>query len=349
MALPPLDELMLKGTHNSYSCEGGAPPRMNHPPEKQIDDFGAWHLELDFSIVDEGGKLAAVVGHDRPGDDTCWGYYLADFVERIRRARALEYRPVFVCLEVEKWRRSWRRPWRRPADSAFGYDEKLALGLSTFREVCGSDFVLLEDLLVERNLAWPSILDLAGKIVFHEPNKLSADGRSVGMRGTWAGRCTSAAEVERSIADGFRAFRLDQYQADWTFDYGVPPNPIVVDPEAPAETVVDDSEGEQWRCGAETSHGQVVGQHGTYRFPYRTLAQAIERARGVTSATGGVRDPRRAGHGWTVLLRPGHYDEAAIDLDIPLTLLVDDRYPGEVTFGEANAHLRDVIERAALD
>jgi hypothetical protein len=151
------------------------------------------------------------------------------------------------------------------------------------------------------------------------------------MQGTWAGRFVRPREVEYTIETGMpilprawpseggtRIPRLDQYQADWTFDYGVPPNPIVVDADAPETTRVDDAEGGRWRFGDERSHGQVVGRHGTWRFPYRTLAEAVQRAQGVTSITNGEPDPRRAGVGWTVLLGPSAHHESQTSVDFSL-------------------------------
>ena len=153
------------------------------------------------------------------------------------------------------------------------------------------------------------------------------------MKGTWAGRFVRPLEVEYTIETGVpilprawaceggtRIPRLDQYQADWTFDYGVPPNPIVVDADAPEWTRVDDAEGGRWRFAEERSHGQVVGRHGTWRFPYRTLEEAVERARGITPITNGEPDPRRAGVGWTVLLRPSAHHEAERAVELPLRI-----------------------------
>jgi len=58
---------------------------MNHPPQVQIDNFGVWALELDFSIQIENGQPRAVVGHDGPDDEvTCWGRHLTDFLFMIR-------------------------------------------------------------------------------------------------------------------------------------------------------------------------------------------------------------------------------------------------------------------------
>jgi len=64
-AAPPIDQLVLKGTHNSYQCEGDCditptcsspdpsicnidPPWVDHSLRVQIDDFWGWAVELDF-------------------------------------------------------------------------------------------------------------------------------------------------------------------------------------------------------------------------------------------------------------------------------------------------------------
>src|SRR5882672_7848027 len=103
-----IDQLLVfKGTHNSYACrtECGVfsctqdPPIMNHPPQVQIDNFGVWALELDFSIQIENSHPRAVVGHDGPDDEVpCSGRHLTDFLVMIRDATAIKraYRPVFI-------------------------------------------------------------------------------------------------------------------------------------------------------------------------------------------------------------------------------------------------------------
>src|SRR6187397_1947053 len=70
-AAPTLDQLILKGTHNSYSCLGGDSPSMFHPPAAQVDDFGVWALEFDIGAIPEEGGSAIAIGHDRVGDATC--------------------------------------------------------------------------------------------------------------------------------------------------------------------------------------------------------------------------------------------------------------------------------------
>jgi hypothetical protein len=335
-----IDELIFKGTHNSYSCTRARPLCVNHPPDTQIDDFGVWSLEIDYSFDIHHGGPVPVVGHDRPRQGACWAHSLEDYLRLVVSARALAFRPVFVCFDVKRWKRPWPQFWRPPVDRAFGFEEKWNAGLDALRTVCAGSFELLEDWLRERD-RWPLPAELAGKVVLYEPNKRLPDGRPSGLRGTHAAHCVTPAQVEAAIetgqplerngsvcAGGARALRLDQYQADWTFDYGVPPNPLVVDPEAPAHSTVDDAVGKRWRCPGETSHGQTVGQHGTYRFPYRTVEQAVERARGITPATGGVPDARRAGLGWTVLVRGGSLVEAEFDSGVPLQLRIERSTPG---------------------
>src|SRR5262249_28809926 len=129
------------------------------------------------------------------------------------------------------------------------------------------------------------------------------------------------------IISGFRGiFKLDQYQSDWTFEFGVPPNPIWVESTATPPWTVLDVEGDEWGpCEADRPDppdvwkGQIVHEQGTARFPFRTLAGAVARAEVRTPNTRGQPDPRRAGVGWTVLIAPGRYREA-VRIDMPLTL-----------------------------
>lgn len=310
-----IDQLILKGTHNSYACGLRRPACVNHPPDQQIDDFGVWSLELDFSLEQHGGGPVPVIGHSGPGHGACGAYFLSDYVDIILRARALQFRPIFVYLEVKRWKRPWRRPWQPPADGAYGFQEKWEAGLDVFRRTCQDRLVLLDRWILEQG-RWPNPRELAGKVVLYEPNRQASDGSLLGLRGTHAGRYVTPDAVEAAISTGLplqrdgavcnggaRALRLNQYQADWTFDYGVPPNPLVVDPRAASETEIRDPQNWASRCRPEVSPGERVGEKGTYRFPFTSLERAVERARGITSATGGQPDPRRAGQGWTVLVK----------------------------------------------
>ena len=309
-----VQDLIFKGTHNSYWC-GPARSGRKHSPQEQIDDFGVWSLELDFSLEFHGGGPAPVIGHNGPGDRSCWAYFLSDYVQLILQARALQYRPVFIYLEVKRWKKSWHRAWQPAADAAFRFEEKWEAALDALRRACPERLVLLDQWIVEHG-RWPFPLELAGKVVLYEPNRRLSDGTLVGLRGTHAAHRVTPELVKLAIEKGIplerdgasceggaRALRLDQYQADWTFAYGVPPNPIVVDPTAEALPFAAESIGKPGREGERAPGWHEVGEHGTYRFPYRSLDKALERARGITPATKGIPDPRRAGQGWTILVR----------------------------------------------
>jgi len=356
--LPTIDTLIFKGTHNSYSCRGEGdldPPCMNHPPNKQIDEFGVWSVELDFSVVSENGVLTPVVGHDHAGHATCYGsgfpgwpgtYHLADFLDAIRNTTALKYRPVFIYFDI------------KTGDGAWGvgdYHSKLSSGIATVREVFQGNVIVLEDYRRQHGGGYPTLPEIVGKVVLFFPSPEfprpdipnSPEGTLVS---TSADKCISSQAVEHSMQTGaplegggnagpggYRVFRLDQYQADWTFEYGVPPNPLVVDVTVQPPWTVTDSEGDEWNCTSplvETQgdvwKGEIVHEHGTFRFPYKTVSRAITRAEGTTAH--GVQDAKRAGHGWTVLLRPGHYPET-LTIAIPLTLKKDDRFAGTVVIG----------------
>jgi hypothetical protein len=132
-------------------------------------------------------------------------------------------------------------------------------------------------------------------------------------------------------------FRLDQYQADWTFNYAVPPNPLVVDLRSESPRRVSDAEGDNWFCGdpfdplSERGQFQVIQQpHGTYDFPYKVVQDAVDRAKGITPGRGP--DNRRSGMGWTILIRPGRYPES-LRIDIRVILKRDDRFSGPVVLG----------------
>jgi hypothetical protein len=153
------------------------------------------------------------------------------------------------------------------------------------------------------------------------------------LQGVAEDHCTDYNVVSNSIAGGRRVPRLDQYQGDWTFDYAVPPNPLVVDSSAPLSWAVSDSVGDDWSCGnGDRSSGQIVTNHGTCKFPYKTVTAAVNRAQGSVPE-----DPypnaARAGYGWTLLLRPGNYAEG-LSINIPLTLKKDSQFAGAVVIGK---------------
>jgi hypothetical protein len=210
----------------------------------------------------------------------------------------------------------------------------LALGIAELQEVFGpANVVFLSEFPATHGGRHATVPELAGKaVLFLHPE--------AALRSTHEDHCVTWQGVEASIQTGApagdsndprcpggcRVFRLDQYQAGWTFEYGVPPNPIVVDATAPAQQLVSDADGDDWTCPpfippgqpiTDSSRGQLVGQQGTYRFPYSTITAAITRARGTTERAS--QDPRRAGRGWRLLLGPGSYPEP-LHIDLPLTL-----------------------------
>jgi hypothetical protein len=99
----PINQLVFKGTHNSYQCTGGTSPVMGHPPSVQIDDFGVWAVELDVGVSLGTGISTAVIGHDSPGDGVCSGLSarLIDCLATMRDTFALRYRPVFIYFDIK--------------------------------------------------------------------------------------------------------------------------------------------------------------------------------------------------------------------------------------------------------
>jgi hypothetical protein len=316
--LPTIDQLIFKGTHNSYSCAPIPASAMHDPPNVQIDGYGVWALELDVSQISVNGNEVVVIGHDSEGDSTCYGddyplwprdYYLASWLVSIRNTMSLRYRPVFIYFDI-KWQGEGTDPW---GDGT--YRDKLNAAIATVNNVFEHNCIVLEDIL-RNHQPWPTAIELAGKAIIYFPLPEFHPGYFQGSPlGTLTGadldQFRTGEEIEQAIANGSRVLRLDLYQPAWTFEYGVPPNPLVVD--------------------AGTQPPQFIEEQGTFSFPYRTVSKAITRAEGTTS--NGVRDERRSGLGWTVLIRPGNYPEP-VTIDIPLTLEKDDRFAGTVVIGQ---------------
>ncbi len=330
--MPPLsiDRLIFKGTHNSYQCHFDT-PCMNHPPNVQIDEFGVWGLELDVGFVrGADGQITAALGHTDPGDAVCWGDFtnyprdsLVGFLHIIHDTHSLRYRPVVIFFD---WKyRDWGEPC--PGNDCDGF------GKSACEAVFGQGNVLRTEEAINK-----SVPELAGKVI-------------LGMRERYSGDCINKATVEGWFTSdpSINFFRIDQYQGDWTFDIGVPPNPLAVDGAVTQPWTITDSVGDDWFCvtgnigdipcnvlGAFTTcdfwQGQVVHEQGTYRFPYKTLGKAVIRADGITPTGDSTLRPRRTGYGWTILIRPGNYLET-VTITIPLTLRKDDRFTGNVVIG----------------
>jgi hypothetical protein len=357
-----LNQLVFKGTHNSYISSEGCDdiggicysvadaPWMNHDLRQQIDDFGGWTIELDFSVNEINHVARCQVGHDGVGNPAGFvppPFFLTDYFRQITNAHALQYRPVFIYLEKKNF-----------GDDKYDAPAKYFPVLEAELTAVFGDKVFgpsaLETFLNKNGGKYPTVPQLAGRIIpvsipddcettkictnlifrnekvplcsnsaplglgFLQPSHVNDDG-------------TSLNKVISSLSPGTGGIvRLDQYQADWTFNYGVPPNPIVVSNTAPAFQAVTDSVGQSWSCNGDISRGNIVGEHGTYRFPYRTVRAAVDRAAGITPDL--PFEPIRTGYGWTVLLTPGKYPESVI-INIPLTLKKDNALSGPVIIG----------------
>jgi hypothetical protein len=354
----PIDQLIFKGTHNSYQCNSGDGnldwPFMEHRPSVQIDDFGVWAVELDYGVQKKNGVPTALVGHDSPGHGACWfgspspsspyPYALKHFLTDIRSTKALKYRPVFIYYDIKDWGEG-------------SLEEKFAVGLQDVQEVFQGHVCVLAD-YVQQHGRYPTLQEIVGQAVIYFPQQQfhpdSVPPFIGTLRGTSADHCTNPTAVENSIrtgdpaddtggrcgdkdkGEGCRVLRLDQYQSDWTFEYALPPNPLVVDATAPPTwTVRDTSSPECQECEAwdgsctigsdppDVWSGQVVHQHGTYRFPYQTLGAAVNDAERAILETG---------LSWTVLVRPGQYHEA-ITIAVPLTLEMESGLQGTAQIG----------------
>jgi hypothetical protein len=116
MDIPPIDQLVFKGTHNSYECIRHTPPAI------QVDHYGAWAIELDFGVPNPELRRGnpnwntspphLVVGHDGPGvsshnfigDDpgVCWAnsdFLLRQYLDDLAGTEALHYRPLLLYLD----------------------------------------------------------------------------------------------------------------------------------------------------------------------------------------------------------------------------------------------------------
>lgn len=339
MQLQSIDNLIFKGTHNSFQCHiSFNNPVMNHPINVQIDDFGVWAIELDVGAINFNPDFIrppdVVVGENNQGDKACFvpdPYYLESYFRQIKGARSLNYRPILVYFDIKDWTESY--------DNSGGFDGIRAAaewGVSIADSVF-DHVVVLSDLV--STSGYPTLRDIQpGTIIIYYPSPEYAPKPDGSVKDPGGGTlqgitmigCTSAQSVEDAInKQNSKVILLDLYQADWTFDYGVPPNPIVVDTSAQLSWTVTDSSGDSWDCdGGERWNGQVVGQHGTFRFPYGTVGAAVDRAKAASQGF----DSRRTGYGWTILLKPGTYPES-VTIDIPLRLEKDPFSAGTVVIG----------------
>jgi hypothetical protein len=306
----PIDQLVLKCTHNSYS--------MQHSPAEQLDDYGVWGVELDFGVTFDGlGKAELSVGHDEAGDAVRWrptaGLALRFYLDNVSRARSWRYRPILIWFDYKNWLAGSNR-WVWPdllldqlLGEVFGEAMFDSRSLAAYRSDRGE-------------AASPTPRELAGRVVAYLGGEVMppifGDRRFFYVGATpfldirqVFGRCPSLEDIDESIATGkaledgdppciggCRAIRIDRYQSNTSFDYSCPPNPICVDQHFhPASRVVVD-------CPQSFDNGGA--SHGTYMEPYTTFEQALARARGVTPSHP-QETVTRAGEGFDVRLTPG--------------------------------------------
>jgi len=316
-AQQPINLLIFKGTHNSYACCGGESffawdnscPVMHNPPNEQMDDYGVWALELDFSVELEGSNPVLYVGHDGSrGEDTFthpdWGSTLRDFLVRIRNTRSLQYRPVFIFFNKKDWgapnyrsESAWAPLLEKLLVDVFDTDSTGIFGSSAF---------------ASKGNKWPSVPELKGKVIPY-----TGGGYTTGilfkdfpLPRWWNDEYTSPEELkEKSKSGDYNILSPDEYQLDWTFEYTAPPNPLYVVSTAPPFKLVVNQYGHPCGSNDPTNPGKLFGvvQHGTFKFPYNKVGEAVAKA-----------EP-----GWTVLIHAGSYPESLPAVNKPLTLKAD--------------------------
>jgi hypothetical protein len=348
----PIDRLRFKGTHNSYCA------RRRRLLNDQIDDFGVWAIELDFSVPIENRSRRAIVGHDGPGlaadgedvmgadesrTDVNDRFRLQHFLETASRAQSLTYRPLFLFLEKKGWFRTNPPPIGPPVERAddVSFDDPDLLLPLVERELLAvfpADRLFGPDTLDRWRGShageYPDVPGLAGKILpimiapaagtgllFQDapcPDTLTGPCRSLNLRDDIAIECDGLALVSDLAATNV-IIRVDNHQANLSFDFAVPPNPLVIDAGSPRIVPLDG-------CG-----GEIVStfQQGTFLRPFSTIPDALARAHGTIGTT---TNPQRAGIGWTLRIRPGQY-RAPLVIDMPLTIERDANVTGIVRVG----------------
>lgn len=342
-----LDQLSLKGTHNSYAAENGglfgcgwnSCPVMRDSPWAQVDDFGVWALELDVGF--ENGRL--VIGHDGPGcwaPEGEWGYYVEDYLLELKNTQSWDYRPIIVYFEYKQWS-GQGLVWINDLESAIR-------SLFAEHEVFGPK---------DWTGSWPTVPELKRKLIalalnpdetsewIFPQSRLSRTGPPI------TDHYTCLNYLREELLGTATVVATDEYELDWTYEVVAPPNPICLDPSAPSIYTITTSLASTKYCddedncmiyggGTQSCSGEsngdacvqpnvyfcgctdptnydepyVVHPQGTFSTPYRSFAQAAGMAR----------------PGWTLLLKPGHYP-GPVTIAIPLTIALES---GPVVIGE---------------
>lgn len=314
----PLNQLVLKGTHNSYACCGGESffgwdnscPVMHNPPNEQMDDWNVWALELDFSTEILNGIPTLIVGHDGPsGEDSFttpdWGGTLRNYLIGIRDSRSFAYRPVFIFFNHKTW-----------GDDNYDSSSNWGPLLSTLlTEVFGVGAIFGPSSFSANSSIWPTVPQMAAKVIPYTNQYMDAlifSGQPQGFNRWYKDDYTNASERASNATSGeYNIISPDQYQLDWTFDYVAPPNPIFVKGNVSPSFSIVNSYGHGCTNGLVPDVTNVnnpfeVGQHGTFRLPFNEVLESVN----------------AAFPGWTLLIRTGAYPEN-ITINKPLVLEVD--------------------------
>lgn len=364
-AIPPVDRLVFKGTHNSYD------QRRKTSEADQAENYGVWVIELDYSVMNaqqmirEATEAAygnhpawypappapppCVMGHDGPGvcaDDAGGVFFggpdflLRDTLNALAGVSVREYRPLIIYLDKKNGlgdveilpAAGLPQLFDRCDDPAYDDPKTLyCLVAGELTAAFGPALFKRSDLAAFRQQAGraPTIPELAGRViaiscqaatyvdeVFHEPPE-GPDATTPGLAsgvifGDYAdesGTCAGPGLPANPVAPP-HVYRMDNFTDEWTWDFAVPPNPLVVDPKAVIRMVVGCSEDD----GVRTQGAP----HGTALMPYPTIARAAARASGALDS-GRQGGPGQCGYGFTVLARPGSYADK-MTIDFPLTI-----------------------------
>jgi|GEM_PF-2664269 len=340
---PKIDQLAFKFTHNSYFCnDTGYCPLMHHHPVLQIDDFGVWGIELDFSIKMEAGQPRAIIGHDWAGSGTHveWGKYLEDYLRRIRNeVRALPYRPLFLILEKKNWGNSF---YHEPASWINLVHHALINVFGVAKIYCPADLRIhggqwptvsqMGDKVVpillnnNNNLTWESYSKLSQSNAFFYEEIDSRGYTSIyykdnngnrqyaGLKRRWHDVCVgneAADTLENEIVnESINFLAVDEYQYDWTFlehiDQWAPPDPIVVDWKAYDFWTVKNDNQRNTEEEKKNYGNEPCWDTDSCTTSEFTVSQHGTFGFPYDTVREGI---NHAKPGWTVLIRAGSYNE----------------------------------------
>ena len=335
----PINLLKLKATHNSYGCaghssflgieSGNSCPVINNPPPEQIDDYGVWGLELDFSV--KSGVLTighdGGTGRDNTWSDDSWGITVEAYLRRIKSTRAFseKYRPIFIRFGKKCWGDNNQLV---PNNDPNNWYQKLKTILIN---VFGRENIFGKK--EHDSSGWLTIKDLGGKIIpwvgLEYECSLSRQGELLNLNFRppytddmlfWDdpvervllkdGDNKSPQTRTDAIYNANRHYTLisqDLYQFDWTFEGTAPPNPIYVVQNAPENISITNIFGDECDDGTDPRKPFIVHQQGTFKMPFDKVGESVNKAYA----------------GWTILMKAGNYNEKNLKISKPLTLKAD--------------------------